>query len=103
MTRLPTLGDSLQTLGRWGRALDSWAHRQWLDHRRRTLFSLAILDTTNFGRIRGAGALGRLGQLRIGWWDDVITEATRVEASAVVVQVDQIRWLLARVDRSAKS
>ena len=54
----------------------------------------------NFGRIRAAGVVSGLSKFRIEWWDDVVAEARRVDASSVVVRVDQIQWLLARVDRS---
>jgi hypothetical protein len=99
-TGIPTLGGSLRALGRHGQSVDAWALTRWKAHRRRTLDGLGIVDGVNFGRIRGAGVLSGLSQFRIEWWDDVVAEARRVDASSVVVRVDQIQWLLARVDRS---
>ena len=35
--------------------------------------------------------------------DDVVAEAHRLDASSVLLSVDQIHWLLARIDRGAES
>ena len=99
-TRIPTFGGSLRTLGQHGQSVNAWALDRWKSHRRRTLDGLGIVDGVNFGRIRGPGVLIGLSQFQLRWWDDAVAEARRVDASSVVVSVDQIQWLLARVDRS---
>lgn len=88
----------LRSLGDAGRATDNWARARWHTHRRRALTRLGIFDGVPLGRIRGAGALGRLGQLRIGWWHDLVAAAQDAGSTTVVVQVDQIRWLLQKIE-----
>jgi len=102
-TGIPTLGGLLRALGRHGQSVDAWALTRWKAHRRRTLDGLGIVDGVNFGRIRGPGVLSGLSQFQLRWWDDIVAEAHRLDASSVVVSVDQIQWLLARVDRGAES
>ncbi len=68
MGSVPSVATTLRSIARAGEATDSWAARRWLAHRRRLLKSFKIFDSLSFGRIRGAGALGKLGQLRVAWW-----------------------------------
>ena len=98
--RIPTLGGSLKTLDRYSQSVNAWALGRWKAHRNRTLAGLGIFDGVRFGRIRGPGVLSGLSQFQLRWWDDVVAKAHRVDASSVVVSVDQIQWLLSRVDRS---
>ena len=98
MRRSLSWSQLLRSVGDTGRAADKWVHARWLTHRRRALTRLGIFDGVPFGRIRGAGVLGRLGQLRIGWWHDLVAAARDADSTAVVVQVDQLRWLLRKIE-----